>query len=59
MLAYILRPQNDTSRLSKEQEEIALNYAAELSPDFLSLIIFFKQRLNPFQNPFLLKKLEI
>jgi len=56
LLAYMLHPQYDNTRLSKKQEEIARNYAAELSPDFLPLIISFQAEAEPFPKSFFLEK---
>lgn len=56
MLAYILHPQYDTTRLSRKQEETARNYAAELSPDFLPLIISFQAEAEPFPKSFFFER---
>jgi len=58
LLAYMLHPQYDNTRLSKKQEEIARNYA-ELSPDFLPLIISFQAEAEPFPKSFFSRKLKI
>ena len=56
MLAYILHPQYNSTRLTKKQEEIAQNYAAELSPDFIPLIIAFQAEAEPFPKSFFHEK---
>lgn len=56
MLAYILHPQYDNTKLSKKQEETARNYAAELSPDFLPIIISFQAEAEPFPKSFFFRE---
>lgn len=47
MLAYLLHPQYNGTKLPEKQETVR-NYAAELLPDFLPLIIAFQAEAKLF-----------
>lgn len=56
MLAYLLHPQYGNTGLSEQQKETARNYAAEISPEFVPLIVSFQAEAEPFPKSFFSEK---